>query len=281
MMTTTSNKKILILGSTGMIGSALTSSFQEKGAQIWGTTRDISTTSDRVFYLDILKVETIDAIPWSQFDCIVDCIGEINYTNEAAAAISVIHTNVLGPLSIISKLTSGQIYYHCSTHAVLLPPELQNSYSLSKLFLEKYSEKIATSQTSHIVSLRLPGVFSLERPRGLFHMIKTKFHTREQLTLSWNSHYWHPIFLPRLADIMSTLIGSHCVEPVVTIGYPHEISIEYLIENAVCAFGYSVPIEYSLYETDHYVPDITQQNKFLIVTKEDLESDLRIYFSTT
>lgn len=270
-----------MLGSTGQIGSALYLNLEKNGYEVWGTTRSKENISQKIWYLDILKEETIIQFPWSKFDIVVDCTGEINYANDVASAESVLRTNVLSPLMIISKLTSAQVYYHCSTHAVLLPPHAQNSYSLSKLFLERYSEKISSQTTPRIVSLRLPGIFSLERAGGVLNTIKRAYTNHEKLSLSWKSQCWHPMYLSRATTIITGLLTAGCAESVVTIGYPVEVSIELLLENATRSFGYSIPVEFVDNTTDHYIPDLERQGAYLTVTKEDLENDLQSYFSHT
>ena len=184
---------------------------------------------------------------------------------------------MLIPLYIISRLSKKQKYFYCSTHAVLLPNETQNPYSLSKRMFEDCIH-VADRNLSQVTIFRLPGLFGQSRITGLLHLIKENFLTKKALKLDLSSQKWHTMYLPRAVDIMIAIMSNKHAPRLVTIGYPLQTSIEKIIKIAESMFGYKVPIMIKKGKIDRYVPDTRVQKLFYSINLFDFEKDLREYF---
>ena len=125
--------------------------------------------------------------------------------------------------------------------------------------------------------MRIPGVFSEERQSGLIYLIKQHFCEKNKLTFNFSVNKWHTIYLPRLVEIITILLASDCSGEI-NLGYPLETSIDKIISTAESFFGYSIPINFEKKFSDHFIPNLEIQSKYLNITKQDFKSDLIKYF---
>jgi len=271
------DKKVLILGIDGLIGGSLFLFFQKYYKNIYGTTRRNTKLKSNVYFFDIAQLNSFSNIPWSKFEIIIDCIGYVEHQKSLNKAIKCIDINTLGPLRILSHLTTNQSYYFCSTHIVSLPLIQHTVYSLSKSILESYIE-VLSDVTPKIISLRVPGIFSEKRDSGVLNMIKNNFYKNIPITLNLATYHWHAMYLPRFIEILKTIIEGEHQEKSIVIGYPLEIKIEYILDIAQKVIGHRPFISIIRNESDHYTPDLKAQNHFIHITKEDFEQDLTQYF---
>lgn len=273
-----SDKKILILGATGLIGGALMDRLQSLNADVSGTTSKKKKEADNYLELDVLNLESVNKFPWERYNIIVDCIGNIDYQNTLSVLQKNILINTRAPLKILARLSARQKYFYCSSYVVLLSENQHNSYSLSKLFLERSISLVPNIKPS-VTILRIPGVFSEQRKNGLIYLIKQHFYEKKKLELDFTANKWHIIYLPRLAEIIVNLLIRDCPEKV-NLGYATEISIEKIISIAKNLFGYSIPINFKQKSSDHFVPDLSTQSRYLNITERDFKLDLIKYFKS-
>lgn len=264
-----SSNKILVLGSAGLIGGALLKFLQEQGFEARGADRAVLDTADDA---------AVAAFPWLQYSDVFDCTGRIDYRDDQEVREKLRQVNVCSPLNILNHLGKGQHYFYLSSHAVLREKVSQNPYVRSKAeFEERALQKPAPAT---VTILRLPGIFADERQSGLLYKIKESFSKRQAIKLSLNTNFWHAMYLPRLTSILTSFLLSGPKENLITVGYPLETGIELVLKSAEKSFGYSVPIEMTESLSDHYVPDISQQEKYVRITGEMFEEDLKTYFKT-
>jgi nucleoside-diphosphate-sugar epimerase len=271
------NKKILVLGSTGLIGSALVDSLEEKGCKVWGASLVSRGTATKYHQLDLSRLEQIRRFPWGKYDIIFNCAGIVDYRNVLSAAVSNLDLNALAPLRIIQELKKNQVYYHCSTHVATLPISKHNSYSLSKSVFEQFLQKI-TDVRPTVVILKIPGVFDERRKSGIANLIKTSFQNKRPLTINWQAENWHTMYLPRLMKVILALLKNDCRESVVPIGYGPEQTVEQLVMTARQVFGYDIPISIPTNITNHYRVNINAQKRYIRLTGKDFKNDLSLYF---
>lgn len=269
------SKKILIIGADGAIGSQLVKALFMAGAKVKGTST--KSSHNKFLYLDFYQEKTIAKLNWGSYDIIINCAGNINYQATAAGARANIFINVLAPLDILSRLNKNQVYFHCSTQVVVLSAKEQNSYSLSKLFFEKYAELIGDIKAKAVI-LRLPGIYSDDRKSGIIYLIKKRYQEKKPLFIDWTATLWHAMYLPRAVEIILSLIKNDCLENFVTIGYPAETTIEKTLLAAQKAFGFTLPVKLKKKKINKYQPDIKIQNKFIKISAADFEKDLINYF---
>lgn len=271
------NKKILVLGSDGFLGSKLLNKLSGIGFDVGGTSR--KPKSPKFFYLDILKEKSIENFPWNEFDIVFDCIGSIDYGKNALSLKKNIEINVFSPAKILDELKKGQLYVYCSTHAALLSASDQNTYSLSKLVFEKYAESLG-NDGPNIIILRVPALFSSERKNGLLHSIKESFTKKRSLKISVDLKFWHTMDIDRVVDIMSSIINRVPKKFIkMNIGYPIETDLGSILKIAQKISG-STKITVISKKTDHYIPDIKIQNNFCRVKARDFTDDLIKFFKT-
>lgn len=274
-----SNKKILVLGSTGFLGRSLFNRLQILGARVYGTVRKKDKSLKNRLVLDVQKNTAVKNFPWRSFDIIVDCTGYINYDKTLESTIQNIKSNVLAPLKIISYLNERQKYFSCSTHAVLLGEKEHNLYSFSKFIFERYI-KITHDVLPKATIFRLPGLFHENRKTGLLHLIRESFIKKKSLILEISVKKWHIMYLPRAVDIIIAAILSKNTPEVVTVGYSTKIDIEEIISVAEVSFGYKIPVLFKKQQTESYVPDTKNQNLFYKITKNDFKQDLIRFFKS-
>lgn len=270
MKKTFSNKKIVILGADGFLGSCLFERLAKLGADVWGTSR--KSKGQKIFYLDVLKKESIENFPWSKFDIIFDCIGNIDYKNSIESAEHNFQTNFIGPVHILKKLSDSHKYFYCSTHAVLSALEKQNSYSLSKLSFE-LCVKNAKDICADVRILRIPAIFSEKRQSGLLYTIKKSFEEKKSFDLDFYVSKWHTMYLPRLIDILVLEIQSEHKEVLKNIGYSTETNIKTIIGVAKEILGLA-PVRVISAHSDRYIPKV----KAGAPNKKDFEKDLIKFF---
>ncbi len=271
------SKKILIIGASGTIGNYLFNSLRLAGARVNGTSRKINRNKENFLYLDFFNSKLFEKFPWRKYDLIINCAGSINYQNTLSAARENIFINALAPLYILSQLNKDQVYFHCSTQVVTLPLSQQNSYSLSKLFFENYVGLLEDIKAK-VVILRIPGVFCENRKSGIIYLLKKHYQKRKPVVINWTAQNWHTMYLPRVIKIILSLIKNNCSEKLVIIGYPAKTTIEKVLAAAKKAFGFSLPVKLGARKTNHYIPDIFAQKKYIKVTARDFENDLINYF---
>ncbi len=269
------SKKILIIGASGTIGNYLFNSLRLAGARVDGTSR--SKNKETFLYLDFFDLKSFEKFPWRKYDLIINCAGSIDYQNTLAAARENIFVNVLAPLHILSQLDKNQVYFHCSTHVVTLPPSQQNSYSLSKLFFENYIGILGNIKAKAVI-LRIPGIFYENRESGIIYSVKKHFQEKKPLVIDWTASTWHTMYLPRVIEIILSLIKNNCSDKLVIIGYPTKTTMEKVLAAAKEAFGFSISINFNAHKTNRYIPDVFAQKKYIKVTAQDFKNDLISYF---
>jgi nucleoside-diphosphate-sugar epimerase/ADP-ribose pyrophosphatase YjhB (NUDIX family) len=268
------SRKYLVLGATGLLGSRLYAYLKNNKFDVCGTSNRKNDSG--LLFIDTNKVKTIDNFHWSNFDVIIDCIGNIDYRDTPEAIEKNIKTNVSGPISIIKHLSKKQKYFYISTHAVLLAPEKHNSYSLSKLFFEKLVEKMRNTEVK-ITLVRMPAIFSEDREAGLMFKIKESFSNKKFTTINFNSDKWHTMYIDRAVDLLSKIVTSDKYFECINLGYPVESSIKYILSVANKIFSGNY-VKVTKIFTDNYIPDLKNQNKICKIKSSDMDNDLKLFF---
>ena len=265
------------MGSTGFLGRYLFNELKLLGIKVYGAMRRKNKSLKNRLILDVQNDTTVKNFPWKNFDIIVDCSGYINYDKTLESVLQNIKSNVLAPLKIISRLNKKQKYFYCSTHAILLKEGEHNPYSFSKLIFERYI-KVTNDILPKVTIFQLPGLFHESRKTGLLHLIQESFIMKKPLTLKVSFKKWHAMYLPRAIDIMTTAILKKNTPQMITVGYPLNIKIKEIIGTAKSLFGYEIPMTCKEEDSDHYAPNLKNQNLFYKVTKSDFTQDLKHFF---
>ena len=275
MRKTSSHKRYLVLGANGYLGSRLYLSLKRSNLDVRGTSRNKNDTD--LLYLDTSAESSVVNFPWKNFDKIVDCIGNVDYSNSTEATYKNILINVLGPVSIVKNLSKGQIYYYLSTHAVLLSGEKHNTYSLSKLLFEQLLKKMNDIE-SKVTLVRMPAVFSGDRNGGLFHKIKSSFYNKKPIVIDFISYKWHPMLADRAIGILKKVVLSEDYITKIDIGYPAECSINDILACAENIYrGKYVTVRNI--QTDHYIPNTNEQDKICRINSILMNNDIKLFFN--
>lgn len=272
-----STSKYLILGADGFLGSRLFDRLKNMGLDVYGTSR-MKKFGKGILFLDTLTSESVDNFPWNRFDVIIDCIGNIDYQNTIESIENNFRINTIGPLTIIKNLSKKQKYFYCSTHAVLLSQERQNSYSLSKLFFEK-SLEIVSNIKGKVTIMRIPAIFTNERKSGLLHEIKKNSKKRKTMEIAYVSCKWHAMYLPRIIDVILSIILAKRTIGVINIGYSTGCKIDTIVDIAENVFGGKY-IKFKIKKEDYYIPDIENQKKFYKIDAVAFKEDIYKYFNS-
>ena len=167
MTKTSYPKTVLILGASGLVGSALFATLRDRGVSVTGTARE---EREGLLALNTAEPGNIESFPWEKFNTIIDCTGVIQYDSTLSALDANIRGNVRIPRTIIKQLGSSQRYFYCSTHAVLAPENKRTTYAISKALFEE-SIRREKGLSAMVTIVRLPAIFSERRDSGLVHRI--------------------------------------------------------------------------------------------------------------
>ncbi len=272
MKKTSSPNRILVLGASGYIGRRVLKELSDAHS-VRGTARVPGESG--LMTLDLGDEDSVRMFPWTDFDTIVDCTGSIDYGNSEASVARNNEQNVVWPLRVIAQLKEGQKYFYSSTHAVLVPADVQNSYTISKTAFEHAVASVTDGPS--VVILRIPALFDELRESGLMYRIRCAYKNKEPLSLDIALHAWHAMYTPRAVALMTAVITSDDAEGTVVLGYPSETSVKDVLRYASDVFGYVLPVTFSRYESDGYVPAVTKSQ--IKTTARDFEEDVRYYLS--
>lgn len=264
-----SNKRFLVLGASGFLGSRVFALLREQSASVTGTTH--SGSDDRFLTLDVSDARAVEQFSWSSYDAVIDCTGYIGYEQSLESEARNREQNLEAPMRICSRLTEAQSYLYCSTHAVLVPEETQNPYSRSKRAFEQYA--ISRSAGPIITLARIPGLFHESRESGLLHRIKSAFRERTSVRIDGVPPVWHAMYLPRAA---AAIVVAADIAPagLCTVGYPCATDPHTIIAAAEEAFGYEVSVS-GKDIPNTYVPDVSP---LVALHEGDFTTDLKTYF---
>lgn len=163
--------KVLILGASGTIGSAMMRAFLETSAfEVWGTVR--SNTISSHFSPEVaarikvgINVETLDSLTqiFAELrpDIVINCIGLVKQISFSNNPLSVMPVNALLPHQIanLCNLTGSRLV-HFSTDCIFSgskgnygesdPMDVNDLYGMSKFIGEPSGENTVTLRTSFI-----------------------------------------------------------------------------------------------------------------------------------
>ena len=265
-------KKILILGADGLIGSALYERLENKGLSVEGTS---NLEDSKHTFLDVTDEDSIKNITWENYDLIYYCIGSINYENKINSLITNIKVNAIGPLKIIEKLKPNQKFIYLSTYVTQYGFVNHNSYSFSKLVLEKL---VKINKEDHDIKVvRIPGIYSSKREKGFISILKESFKQNKKFTLDFEPIFWHTMKLERVIDILQIFLEKEVHEKVINIGYPLVAQPEEIIKFFKDYFKREIPIIRERSGKNKYKPDIKILLNYYNITEKDFYDDLKIY----
>ncbi len=219
--------KVLILGSTGYIGSYLFNSLYEDGINVYGSGRKV-INDERYIYLDLLSKEHIaKVLADTEIDIIINAVGYVDLSKSGDGEVydKLYEGNVKVVKNIVEVLGNGNFpktkLIHLSTMSVYgkakhLPVDEEHPvdpislYGITKLtgdlLIKYYSETLGVNS----LILRLPGVFGGDRKSGaIFNFIKNCLKQEEVVINTIGLKGWDTIYIKTLSNIILKLILSY------------------------------------------------------------------------
>lgn len=236
-----SNKKILIVGASGFVGSSLFSSFQEKKCNVYKFSRE--KNDEHLNYEKLSHAMT-------GMDIVINCAaldGNSAFKKENSALIlsenTAIASNVLNiaQKNRVNKviLFSSADIYSSELEAPFAEeddfnryPDLnRDGYVLSKIFTEILAKKYIDDFKMNILVLRPTNIFGLhDKKNGIIPTIYQKIMRGEQLVILGNGQQKRNfIYVNDLSKIVGLLIEKDA-QGTINIGSSETVDINKLIE---------------------------------------------------
>lgn len=214
---TAMDKKILITGITGMLGSAVYRYFfQKKEYKIVGISRnqDILLPEVEMFYGDLASDDLIHSISTASFDYIIHCAAEVNVNLCETDKEHAYKSNVLATKNLFSKIKSKK-YLYISTDAVF-----DGSSG-------NYSEESFTNPLNYYAITKLLGEDAVKDAVKNYYILRTNifgFNTPMKKSLfewgfseldkgktinGFSNMYFNPMYVGQLATLIAAILTSN------------------------------------------------------------------------
>lgn len=127
--------------------------------------------------------------------------------------------------------------------------------------------------------MRIPAIFDSERRSGLLDNIKKSCKAKKKLEIDFITSKWHTMYLPRLIQIILSLVFSDNKAGTINIGYPTKCKISTIVKVAEDIFEGKY-IRLKKKKENQYIPDIGMQKKICTIHKDAFIQDLNHYFNS-
>jgi dTDP-4-dehydrorhamnose reductase len=237
--------KILILGSTGMLGLGVVKSLQECGAEVHGTfqkekktlcedlklNKSICFNARDPFELDLIG-----------YDCVVNCIGIIN-TKAEENKENTIFINSVFPHKVSRVCKARQIpFIHITTDCVFNGKTGWYDEESCHTALDIYGRSKSLGEPSDCMVLRTSIIGEeIHTYSSLLEWVKSK---SGQTIQGYTNHFWNGITTLQYGDIVyEILVNKFYEEKLFHIFSPHEVSKFTLVKMIADKFRIDAKIE--------------------------------------
>lgn len=237
--------KILILGSTGMLGLGVVKSLQECGAEVHGTFQQEKKTLcedlklDKSIYFNARDPFELDLIG---YDCVVNCIGIIN-TKAEENKENTIFINSVFPHKVSRVCKARQIpFIHITTDCVFNGKTGWYDEESCHTALDIYGRSKSLGEPSDCMVLRTSIIGEeIHTYSSLLEWVKSK---SGQTIQGYTNHFWNGITTLQYGDIVyEILVNKFYEEKLFHIFSPHEVSKFTLVKMIADKFKMNVKIE--------------------------------------
>ena len=226
------DKKILITGITGMLGTAVYSYFlQKEGNKIFGVSRQQNYSLPEVEMLqgDLASNEFINTFKDISFDYIIHCSAEVNVNLCETDREHAYKSNVEAIKNLVSKVNAKK-YLYISTDSVFdgqtgnyteesITNPL-NYYAKTKLLGEAAVKEYA--ENHYILRTNIFG-FNNTMKKSLFEWAYTEL--KEERTINgFNNMYFNPMYVGQLTLFIDKLLASNADFGTYNVGIDEKIS---------------------------------------------------------
>ncbi|MFM7022528.1 MAG: NAD-dependent epimerase/dehydratase family protein [Flavobacteriales bacterium] len=214
------NKKVLLVGGGGYIGTALSSACGAQGAQVLATRR---SAADDCVVLDFSKEETYANVLSEKYDLVIVLASAINGLNSIALTNDIFRENVSDYARFLqamveAKTTEKIVYFSSMTvydgHGGSSSEEVAtnpiHAYGLSKAMAEELTRFACYNNALKGMVLRIPGVYGGARKGGLIYNIALKAKSGEKIQLNTKGlGYWETVLLDDLTAMIMEVLEKH------------------------------------------------------------------------
>jgi nucleoside-diphosphate-sugar epimerase len=214
------NKKILLVGGGGYIGSSLGASLAAMGASVISTKR---SAAEGCIELDFSKEHTYKNVLSQKYDLVIVLASDINGLNSTSLAHLVLQHNVSDYSNFLQQLTEAKItdkivYFSSMTvydgkglsASENVAPNPIHSYGLSKAMAEQQTKFACYNNSLKGLVLRIPGVYGGPRKSGLIYNLVLKAKNAEKIQLTTKGlGYWETILLEDLTEMIVEVLEKY------------------------------------------------------------------------
>jgi len=237
--------KILILGSTGMLGLGVVKSLQECGAEVHGTFQKEKKTLCEDLKLDksiCFNARDPFELDLIGYDCVVNCIGIIN-TKAEENKENTIFINSVFPHKVSRVCKARQIpFIHITTDCVFNGKTGWYDEESCHTALDIYGRSKSLGEPSDCMVLRTSIIGEeIHTYSSLLEWVKSK---SGQTIQGYTNHFWNGITTLQYGDIVyEILVNKFYEEKLFHIFSPHEVSKFTLVKMIADKFKMNVKIE--------------------------------------
>lgn len=196
-------QKVLILGSTGMLGSQILEFFNDIDEfELFFTSREIGNKLPNHLYLDVIKFN--DFSIFKGFDYVINCIGTTK-PHIKVNTISSIYINAIFPRKVADFCDKNKIkFIHITTDCVYSGN--LGSYNEDSLHdcLDLYGKSKSLGEPSNCMNIRT-SIIGLEKLHFV-HLISWAISQKGKSINGFVNHFWNGVTTKYLSYIISKII---------------------------------------------------------------------------
>lgn len=237
--------KILILGSTGMLGLGVVKSLQERGAEVHGTFQKEKKTLCEDLKLDkSIRFNARDPfeLDLSGYDCVVNCIGIIN-TKAEENKENTIFINSVFPHKVSRVCKARQIpFIHITTDCVFKGRSGMYDEESPHTALDIYGKSKSLGEPSNCMVIRTSIIGEeIHTYSSLLEWVKSK---AKQTIQGYTNHFWNGLTTLQYGDIVHEILANNFYEEqLFHVFSPQQVSKFTLVKMIADKFKIDVKIE--------------------------------------
>ncbi|NQY23164.1 MAG: NAD-dependent epimerase/dehydratase family protein [Campylobacteraceae bacterium] len=201
------NKKILILGASGLLGQSLVDLFKEKEYVIGALSRNSLEYTDKninIYNIDILDYLLLEEVI-KEYDIIVNCTGQItNPINQCLLLNTSGITNIINAVEKYNKkfihISSVSVYGSTEYASEVSKLNPETPYATMKYF----SDYLIEQRLKNYAILRVSNLFGKNQQKGIINYL-TKSYLNNTYKLDFNNNGTLKRYYLHIEDFVSTI----------------------------------------------------------------------------
>jgi nucleoside-diphosphate-sugar epimerase len=239
---------LLIIGASGLLGQALTSSFKKKYSSIGALSRNpinYNCNNIKQHKVDVLNPQTLDSVV-KKYDVIINCIGQITFPSSSCLSL-----NTIGITNIVNSVKkNNKKLIHISTVSVygnsnyvdedseLCPVTIYGS-------MKCFAEYIIRSNLKNYSILRVSNLYGRGQKKGIVNYLQESYFSDEKKLYfnndgSMKRYYLH---IDELARTINQFISKGVIGTYNVIG-KDQLTIQELVTMFESILNYKFDINY-------------------------------------